>query len=67
MRLGIREVLDALGAENPIAGAVAARKKEVDGELSEELQFHLEREAAKNEKAGMSKEEAQRAAGEYLS
>ena len=38
------------------------RKDEVDAELSEELQFHLEREAAKNEAAGMSKEEAQRAA-----
>src|SRR5215469_1796167 len=38
------------------------RKTEVDTELSEELQFHLEREVAKNEAAGMSKEEARRAA-----
>ena len=38
------------------------RKSEVDAELSEELQFHLEREAAKNEAAGMSKEEARRVA-----
>src|SRR5215472_18922652 len=38
------------------------RKDEVDAELSEELQFHLEREAAKNEAAGMSKEEARRVA-----
>lgn len=28
------------------------RKNEADADLSEELQFHLEREAAKNEKAG---------------
>ena len=38
------------------------RKDQMNAELSEELQFHLEREAAKNEAAGMSKEEAQRAA-----
>ena len=38
------------------------RKSEVDAELSEELRFHLEREARKNEAAGMSKEEAQRSA-----
>lgn len=38
------------------------RKSEVDAELSEELQFHLEHEAAKNEAAGMSKEDARRAA-----
>ena len=38
------------------------RKDQMNAELSEELQFHLESEAAKNEAAGMSKEEAQRAA-----
>src|SRR5215472_15797216 len=38
------------------------RKNEMDEELREELEFHLEREAERNEAAGMSKEEAQRAA-----
>ncbi|HEX2661561.1 MAG TPA: ABC transporter permease [Candidatus Acidoferrum sp.] len=38
------------------------RKSAVDGELSEELRFHLERESAKNEAAGMSKDEAHVAA-----
>src|SRR5215472_12927424 len=38
------------------------RKSSVDAELSEELRFHLERESAKNEAAGMPKEQARRAA-----
>src|SRR5262249_39587750 len=38
------------------------RKSEMDAELGEELQSHLEREAAKNEAAGMSKEDARRTA-----
>jgi len=38
------------------------RKSTVDAELSEELRFHLERESAKNEAAGMPKEQAHRAA-----
>lgn len=38
------------------------RRSAVDAELSEELRFHLERESAKNEAAGMSREAAWRAA-----
>ncbi len=39
-----------------------ARRDAVERELDEELRFHLEMEAAKNERAGMSPEEARRAA-----
>lgn len=38
------------------------RKSAVDAELNEELRFHVEHEIARNEEAGMSKEEARRVA-----
>lgn len=58
MMLGGRMMLDDLGYRL----RALFRRKRVEAELDEELQFHVAREAEKHRQAGMSEEEAQRLA-----